>query len=93
MSWSTWPSRWVSSATVTRENLPKVAAKGGPHCMGLPYIGFGNKAKYLVTDTNANPWQVRQPGHPVELGQASSRSLFGPLDGPPRNTTQIGQPG
>ena len=36
-------------------NLPKVAAKGGPKCMGLPFIGFGKKAKYLVTDTNANP--------------------------------------
>src|SRR5690625_2960350 len=29
------------------QNLPKVAAKGGPNCMGLPYIGFGNRAKYL----------------------------------------------
>lgn len=38
------------------ENLPKVNAKGGPHCMGLPRIPVGTKAKYLVTDTGVNPF-------------------------------------
>lgn len=73
-------------------NLPKVAASGGPHCMGLPYIGFGNKAKYLVTDTNANPWQYGNQGILLN-SDGLKQMLFGPLDGPPRNTTQIGQPG
>jgi len=73
-------------------NLPKVAAKGGPKCMGLPFIGFGKKAKYLVTDTNANPWQYGNQGILLN-SDGLKQLLFGPLDGPPRNTAQIGQPG
>ncbi|MHC9295707.1 MCE family protein [Mycobacterium sp. LTG2003] len=73
-------------------NLPKVAAKGGPHCMGLPDIGFGKPAKYLVTDTNANPWQYGNQGILLN-SDGLKQMLFGPLDGPPRNTAQIGQPG
>ncbi|MDH6194552.1 phospholipid/cholesterol/gamma-HCH transport system substrate-binding protein [Mycobacterium frederiksbergense] len=73
-------------------NLPKVAAKGGPNCMGLPNIGFGNKAKYLVVDTDANPWQYGNQGILLN-SDGLKQILFGPLDGPPRNTTQIGQPG
>ncbi|KAA0120091.1 MCE family protein [Mycolicibacterium sp. P9-22] len=74
------------------QNLPKVAAKGGPHCMGLPNIGFGNRAKYLVTDTDANPWQYGNQGILLN-SDGLKQMLFGPLDGPPRNTTQVGQPG
>lgn len=74
------------------QNLPKVAAKGGPHCMGLPYIGFGNRTKYLVTDTDANPWQYGNQGILLN-SDGLKQMLFGPLDGPPRNTTQVGQPG
>lgn len=73
-------------------NLPKVAAKGGPNCMGLPYIGFGKRAKYLVTDTDANPFQYGNQGI-VLNSDGLKQLLFGPLDGPPRNTAQIGQPG
>ncbi|QPG70792.1 MCE family protein [Mycolicibacterium mucogenicum] len=73
-------------------NLPKVAAKGGPHCMGLPYIGFGNRSKYLVTDTAANPWVYGNPGV-VLNSDGLKQILFGPIDGPPRNTTQAGMPG
>jgi ABC-type transporter Mla subunit MlaD len=73
-------------------NLPKVAAKGGPKCMGLPYIGYGNRAKFLVTDTNSNPWQYGNQGV-VLNSDGLKQLLFGPLDGPPRNTAQIGQPG
>lgn len=74
------------------QNLPKVAAKGGPNCMGLPYIGFGNRAKYLVTDTDANPWQYGNRGILLN-SDALKQLLFGPLQGPPRNTAQIGEPG
>jgi virulence factor Mce-like protein len=73
-------------------NLPKVAAKGGPKCMGLPYIGFGNRAKYLVMDTNANPWQYGNQGILLN-SDGLKQLLFGPLEGPPRNTAQIGMPG
>lgn len=74
------------------QNLPKVAAKGGPHCMGLPHIGFGQRSKYLVTDTNANPWQYGNQGILLN-SDGLKQLLFGPLDGPPRNTAQIGMPG
>lgn len=73
-------------------NLPKVAAKGGPQCMGLPYIGFGNRTKYLVTDVDANPWRYGNQG--ILLNSDGLKQwLFGPIEGPPRNTAQIGQPG
>ncbi|GAY15340.1 MCE family protein [Mycobacterium sp. shizuoka-1] len=73
-------------------NLPKVAASGGPQCMGLPNIGYGNKSKYLVTDTGMNPWQYGNQGILLN-SDGLKQLLFGPLDGPPRNTAQIGQPG
>ncbi|MCX2931604.1 MCE family protein [Mycobacterium sp. CVI_P3] len=73
-------------------NLPKVAAKGGPQCMGLPYIGYSNRSKYLVTDTGVNPWQYGNQGILLN-SDGLKQLLFGPLDGPPRNTAQIGQPG
>ncbi len=73
-------------------NLPKVGATGGPQCMGLPYIGFGNKSKYLVTDVGSNPWQYGNQGILLN-SDGLKQLLFGPLDGPPRNTAQIGQPG
>jgi hypothetical protein len=75
-----------------RWNLPKVGAKGGPQCMGLPYIGFGNKSKYLVTDVGSNPWQYGNQG--ILLNSAGLKEwLFGQLGGVPRNTSQMGMPG
>jgi virulence factor Mce-like protein len=73
-------------------NLPKVAATGGPQCMGLPRIPFGSRAPYLVTDTNSNPWQYGNQGILLN-SDGLKQVLFGPLDGPPRNSAQIGQPG
>jgi len=73
-------------------NLPKVAGKGGPNCMGLPFIGFGNKSKYLVLDTDSNPFQYGNQGILLN-SDGLKQLLFGPLDGPPRNTAQIGMPG
>jgi phospholipid/cholesterol/gamma-HCH transport system substrate-binding protein len=72
-------------------NLPKVAATGGPQCVNLP-IPFGATAPFVVTDDGANPWQY---GNQQLLLNADGlkQALFGPLDGPPRNTPQIGQPG
>jgi virulence factor Mce-like protein len=72
-------------------NLPKVAASGGPQCDGLP-IGFNQRAKFVVTDVDANPWQYGNQGILLN-SDALKQALFGPLDGPPRNTAQIGQPG
>ena len=73
------------------KNLPKVAATGGPQCDGMP-IGFGQRAKSVIADTGANPWQYGNQGILLN-SDALKQQLFGPLDGPPRNSTQIGQPG
>ncbi len=73
-------------------NLPKVAATGGPHCMGLPNVAFEQRPPFLVTDIDANPWQYGNQGWLLN-SDALKQALYGPLDGPPRNTPQIGQPG
>jgi phospholipid/cholesterol/gamma-HCH transport system substrate-binding protein len=73
-------------------NLPKVAATGGPQCMGLPNVGFLQRPPFVVTDTGANPAQYGNQGILLN-SDALKEALFGPLDGPPRNTAQIGQPG
>ncbi|MBU9762843.1 MCE family protein [Mycobacterium sp. TNTM28] len=73
-------------------NLPKVAATGGPQCMGLPEVGFGNRPPFVVTDIDADPAQYGNQGILLN-SEGLKQALYGPLDGPPRNTAQIGQPG
>ncbi|KHO24978.1 MCE family protein [Mycolicibacterium setense] len=73
-------------------NLPKVAATGGPQCQGLPEVGFEKRPPFVVTDIDANPAQYGNQGILLN-SDALKQALYGPLDGPPRNTTQIGQPG
>ena len=45
-----------------------------------------------MTDTGINPWQYGNQGILLN-SDGLKQLLFGPLDGPPRNTAQIGQPG
>jgi virulence factor Mce-like protein len=73
-------------------DLPRVAAKGGPQCTDLPAIPFGAHPPFVVADVGANQWRY---GNEFLLWNSDfiKQWLFGPLDGPPRNTTQIGQPG
>ena len=75
-------------------SLPKVAAKGGPHCadMGLPVVPFEMRPPFLVADVGANPAQFGNQGILLN-SDGLKQLLFGPLAGPPRNTAQIGQPG
>lgn len=75
-------------------HLPKVAASGGPHCqdMKLPNLPSGFIPPFLVTDDGANPSQYGNQGI-VLNSDGLKQLLFGPLDGPPRNTAQIGEPG
>ena len=74
------------------QDLPKVAATGGPQCKGQLPLQFDNTPPKVVADVGTNPyrygnqrWQWNSDG----LKQA----LFGPIDGPPRNSAQYGQPG
>jgi virulence factor Mce-like protein len=73
-------------------NLPRVAAKGGPQCTDLPEMPFQGRAPFVVADVGANPFQY---GNQSLMWNSDllKQWLFGPLDGPPRNTPQIGQPG
>jgi virulence factor Mce-like protein len=74
------------------QNLPKVAASGGPQCAGLPDVGYEGRAPFVVSDIGANQAQYGNQGILLN-SDALKQALFGPIDGPPRNTAQIGQPG
>ena len=74
------------------DNLPKVAAKGGPQCKDLPNVGYEVRPPYVVTDIGANQAQYGNQGILLN-SDALKQALFGPLAGPPRNTAQVGQPG
>ncbi|WP_085138566.1 MCE family protein [Mycolicibacter nonchromogenicus] len=73
------------------QDLPKVAATGGPQCVGLP-VQFEKRPPYVVADTGANPYRYGNPGI-VLNADGLKQALFGPTDGPPRNSMQIGHPG
>ncbi|SDD01623.1 MCE family protein [Rhodococcus tukisamuensis] len=62
------------------DDLPKVAATGGPHCMGLPLRDPNVNAPFLVTDTGVNPFaSQRQPngGQPATTVPNLLSYLFG----------------
>jgi virulence factor Mce-like protein len=74
------------------KNLPKVAAQGGPQCDHELPVAFNTFPPFDVTDVGANPWEYNTQGI-LPNSDALKQFLFGPIDGPPRNTAQIGQPG
>jgi virulence factor Mce-like protein len=75
-------------------DLPKVAATGGPHCtdMGLPHVPFEARPPFLVADVGTNPWKYGNQGILLN-SDGLKQLLYGPIDGPPRNSAQVGQPG
>jgi ABC-type transporter Mla subunit MlaD len=73
-------------------NLPKVAATGGPRCMGTPRLPFNTNPKQLVTDIGADPVGYGNPQLLIN-SDLLKQLLYGPIAGPPRNSAQIGQPG
>lgn len=77
-------------------DLPKVAASSGgrDYCaeLGLPEQPAGFVPPLMVGDVGTNPTQYGNDG--ILLNSEGLKNwLFGPLDGPPRNTAQIGMPG
>ena len=72
-------------------DLPKAGAKGGPHCEDLP-VPFLTRPRWVVADTGSNPWKYGNQNL-VLNSDGLKQWLFGPIDGPPRNTAQVGQPG
>lgn len=75
-------------------NLPKVAATGHPTCaqQGLPQVPVGMSPPFVVTDIGADPAHYGNPGILLNA-DGLKQFLYGPIDGPPRNVAQIGQPG
>jgi phospholipid/cholesterol/gamma-HCH transport system substrate-binding protein len=73
-------------------DLPKAGGTGGPQCTGLPHLPFEAVPPYVVADTGTNPWRRTYPGI-VLNSDLIKRIMFGEIDGPPRNSAQIGQPG
>jgi len=77
-------------------DLPKVAATSGgrDYCkeLGLPEVPPGFVPPFLVADVGTNPTRYGNQGILLN-SDALKQWLFGPLDGPPRNTAQIGMPG
>ena len=73
-------------------NLPKVGGTGGPHCLSLPVVPFEGRPPFVVADVGADPAQYGNQGILLN-SDGLKQLLFGPIDGPPRNTAQVGQPG
>lgn len=77
-------------------DLPKVAATTGgrDYCqeLDLPEVTSGFRSPFIVADVGANPAQYGNAGILLN-SEGLKQWLFGPLDGPPRNTGQIGMPG
>jgi phospholipid/cholesterol/gamma-HCH transport system substrate-binding protein len=76
------------------QDLPKVAAKGRPYCeeLGLPEMPPEFRPPIIISDTGANPMKYGNQG--ILLNSDGLKQwLFGPIDGPPRNTGQVGMPG
>jgi virulence factor Mce-like protein len=75
-------------------HLPKVAASGGPHCADqkLPDPPAGWNPPFVVADVGANPWQYGNQGILLN-SDGLKQLLYGPIDGPPRNSAMIGMPG
>jgi phospholipid/cholesterol/gamma-HCH transport system substrate-binding protein len=73
-------------------NLPKVAATGGPRCLGLPKLPFNTSPPQLISDIGADPVGYGNPQLLIN-SDLLKQLLYGPIAGPPRNSAQIGQPG
>lgn len=74
------------------QDLPKVAATGGPQCADLPKVPFQKHPTFVIADVGANPAQYGNQGILLN-SDGLKQLLYGPLDGPPRNTAQTGHPG
>lgn len=83
---------WGSERYRYPANLPKVAAKGPPQCTDLPRVPYLKRPAHVVADTGADPWPYNNSGIVLNF-DGLKQLLFGPIDGPPRNTAQTGQPG
>lgn len=79
---------WGTPSYKYPDNLPKVAASGGPQCSVLP-VGYQQRPPFVVADVGANPFE--SPNQSVLLNvDTLPKALFGPAAGTPAPTE--GQP-
>jgi virulence factor Mce-like protein len=74
------------------QDLPKVAATGGPQCKGQLPFHFNTFPPKVIADVGTDPTRYGNQGILLN-SDALKQWMFGPIDGPPRNTAQWGQPG
>lgn len=74
------------------QDLPKVAATGGPQCAGQLPLQYNTVPPKVIADVGTDPTRYGNQNVLVNT-DALKQWLFGPIDGPPRNTVQWGQPG
>jgi virulence factor Mce-like protein len=76
------------------KDLPKVATTGHSYCkeLGLPNVPPDWNPPSIVGDSGANPWQYGNRGILLN-SDGLKQFLFGPIDGPARNSAQVGEPG
>jgi phospholipid/cholesterol/gamma-HCH transport system substrate-binding protein len=70
-------------------DLPKVAAKGGPICGSLPDVPDDYFPPYIVADVGSNPFKYGNQNLVLNVDNYK-QALFGPIDGPARNSAEIG---
>lgn len=73
-------------------DLPKVAATGGPQCAGQLPMQYNVFPPKVLADVGTDPNRYGNRGLLWNFDLVK-QLLFGPIDGPPRNTPQLGQPG
>jgi virulence factor Mce-like protein len=78
------------------EDLPKVAASTGgrSYCkeLGLPDVPVEFRPPFIIADTGSNPFKYGNQG--ILLNSDGLKQwLFGPIQGPPRNSAMTGMPG
>lgn len=78
------------------KDLPKVAASTGGRSLckelDLPEVRPGFRTPFVNADTGADPSGYGNQGILLN-SDALKQWLYGPVDGPPRNTAQVGMPG
>jgi virulence factor Mce-like protein len=74
------------------QDLPKVAGTGGPQCADQLPLKFNHFPPKVIADVGTDPQRYGNQGL-LWNTDALKQWLFGPIDGPPRNTAQWGQPG
>jgi phospholipid/cholesterol/gamma-HCH transport system substrate-binding protein len=78
------------------KDLPKVAASTGGRSLckelALPEVPPGFRTPFVNADTGADPSGYGNQGILLN-SDALKQWLYGPVDGPPRNSAQVGMPG